>query len=128
MSRIVVPDNLREAYKVLTTMANEGFYENEKFCGKLLLGNALETIKDINNLDNLKFDAVFLDPFSPKKAPEMWNTDFFREIKKSMAKEGELATYSCARVVKKSFLEAGFKIKEGPIVGPRRNGGVIAYL
>ena len=82
---------------------------------KIILGDARETIKSLNK----KFDAVFHDPFSPPKNPELWTEEFFREVKKRMKKGAILATYSCARVTRDNLKAAGFKVMDGPIVGRR---------
>ena len=90
---------------------------------KLLVGDATKTIKIIAQ----KCDVVFLDPFSPKKNPELWTADFFIEVKKRMHMHARLATYSCARVVRDNLRSAGFIVKDGPIVG-RRAPATIAFL
>jgi chorismate dehydratase len=55
---------------------------------KIILGDARETIKKLDE----KFHAVFLDPFSPKKCPELWTLDFFKDIKAVMKPGSILAT------------------------------------
>jgi len=90
---------------------------------KIILGDATTTIKKLNQ----KFDAVFLDPFSPPKNPELWTESFFKDIKKLMKPTAILATYSCARIVRGNLKSAGFIVKDGPIVG-RRSPSTLAYL
>jgi chorismate dehydratase len=87
----------------------------------ILLGDARETIKTVSQ----SFDAVFFDPFSPKKCPELWTEELFREIYDRMEKGAILATYSYARVVKDNLKNAGFRVEDGPIVG-RRSPSTIA--
>jgi chorismate dehydratase len=82
---------------------------------KIILGDATETIKQIGE----KFDAVFHDPFSPPKNPELWTEEFFKEVKKRMKKGAILATYSCARITRDNLKKAGFKVIDGPVVGRR---------
>jgi tRNA U34 5-methylaminomethyl-2-thiouridine-forming methyltransferase MnmC len=89
---------------------------------KLYVKDALRSIKAISN----KFDFVFLDPFSPKKCPELWTEEFFKDIYKLMNKKGVLTTYSCARSVRDNLKAAGFKVEDGPSVG-RRSPSTIAY-
>lgn len=89
---------------------------------KLVMGDARETIK---TLKDSSFDCVFLDPFSPKKCPELWTEEFFSEIYRVLRKGGKVATYSCARVVRENFASAGFIVKDGPVVG-RRSPGTVA--
>jgi len=89
----------------------------------LLLGDARERIKE---LESDSFDAVFLDPFSPKTAPEMWGVDFLKEIFRVIKEKKILATYTCARIVREKMKEAGFDYDDGPIVG-RRGPGTIGW-
>ena len=42
------------------------------------IGDARDFIK---NCDDKEYDAVFLDPFSPAKSPELYTVDFFTRIK-----------------------------------------------
>ncbi len=90
-------------------------YEKDNIKIKLLIGDARETVKNIKN----KFDAVFLDPFSPKKCPELWSYEFFSDIIKLMKPGAIMATYSCARAVRENLKRAGFIVKDGPVVGRR---------
>ena len=81
--------------------------------------------KDIKKLDAESFDIVFLDPFSPKKCPELWSEAFFRDIFRIMKPGGILTTYSCARTVRENLRNAGFQVRDGPKVG-RRGPSTIA--
>ncbi|MBW3011389.1 tRNA (5-methylaminomethyl-2-thiouridine)(34)-methyltransferase MnmD [Candidatus Woesearchaeota archaeon] len=86
--------------------------ENKNIHIKLLVGDARETLDLIQE----KFDAVFFDPFSPKKCPELWTEEIFAKVNKLMNKDAILATYSCAGEVRRNMKEAGFKVVDGPIV------------
>ncbi len=88
---------------------------------RIILGDATKTIKKIEE----KFGAVFLDPFSPAKNPELWTEKFLKEIKKRMKINARLTTYSCARIVRENMKKAGFRIRDGPKVG-RRGPSTIA--
>ena len=90
---------------------------------KILLGDARVKIKKINKT----FDAVFLDPFSPKKCPELWTIDFLKDVKNVMKPSSILATYSCATHVRDKLRELGFKVKDGPIFG-RKSASTTAKL
>lgn len=89
---------------------------------KIMLGDARETIKRLNKD---YFDVVFFDPFSPKKCPELWTEEFFRDVVSVMKKGGILTTYSCAAVVRENMRHTGFAVKDGPCVG-RNAPGTIA--
>jgi len=76
---------------------------------KIIFGEGRQIIKQLVKTE-LKFDAVFFDPFSPKVNTEMWTTNLFKLIKKLMKEEGIFATYSASLGVRKGLIEAGFKI------------------
>src|SRR3989339_875691 len=80
---------------------------------QLHLGDARETILEIKD----KAGAVFLDPFSPPKNPELWTEEFFSNIHARMKKSAILATYSCAALVRINLVRAGFDVKDGPHAG-----------
>lgn len=88
----------------------------------LIMGDARETIKSLK--DN-SYDIIILDPFSPKKCPELWTEEFIKEIYKKTKKDGILTTFSCASQVRKNLIAAGFKVKDGPRVR-RRSPSTIA--
>jgi len=96
-------------------------YEDKRIHLKIKIGDAVELIKTIND----KFDAVFLDPFSPAKNPELWTIEFFKNIKQRMKPGAILATYSYAKKIRNNLAKAGFKVEDGPIVG-RRSPSTIA--
>jgi len=121
--KVEVPSYLEKDYAKIVEASNKLFYKDNEVEIKILLGDALQTIDSVNE----KFDAVFFDPFSPKKCPELWTLDFFKKIKSKMNKGGILATYSCARVVRDNLREAGFEVKDGPCVG-RRSPSTVAIV
>lgn len=120
---IEMPEKLKQNYEKIKQATKQLNYKDNKTTIKIILGDARKTIKTVNE----KFDAVFLDPFSPKKCPELWTYEFFSEISKKMKKGAVLATYSCAGSVRKNLKKAGFIVKDGPIVG-RRSPSTLAYI
>lgn len=83
--------------------------------------------KTIQKLEDDKYDAIFLDPYSPAMTPELCTVEFFEELKRVIKEDGIIATYTLAAGVRFAFVEAGFYIGEGPIFG-RKSGGTIASL
>ena len=96
-------------------------YEDKRIHLKIKIGDAVNLIKTIND----KFDAVFLDPFSPAKNPELWTLEFFKDIKQRMKQGAILATYSYAKKIRNNLSKAGFVVKNGPVIG-RRSPSTIA--
>jgi tRNA U34 5-methylaminomethyl-2-thiouridine-forming methyltransferase MnmC len=68
------------------------------------------------------FDAVFLDPFSPRRAPELWQEAFLARIAERMASGAWLATYSAAFAVRLALARSGLHVGQGPRVGSKAEG------
>ncbi len=121
IQKITVPKFIEKEYKIIRDAANKLYYKEGDLEIKIVLGDARETIKTLNE----KYDAVFLDPFSPKKNPELWTTEFLSNVWKRMKNGAILTTYSCAKIVRKNLSSVGFLVLDGPIVG-RRSPSTIA--
>ncbi len=112
--------DIKGKYKIIKKVAKEKYYKDNDYEISLIMGPAQETIKTIQE----QFNIVFLDPFSPKKNPELWTEEFFKEIFKRMKPGAKLATYSCARSIRDNLKVAGFIITDGPAIkrrGPSTN-------
>ena len=107
---LTLPDSFASYSFMKETVKNKYTYKKNTVSLKILLGDAQETVKTLSG----EFDVVFLDPFSPKKCPELWTASFFKDIAAVLRKEGRLATYSCARIVRENLKEAGFSVFDGP--------------
>ncbi len=119
--KTITGSQLQKNYEKVRQAAKLKDYADNETSIKIILGDARTSIK---NLD-LKFDAAFLDPFSPKKCPELWSEEFFKDVARVMKKGGILTSYSCASSVRKNLMAAGFLVKDGPCVG-RRSPSTIA--
>jgi tRNA U34 5-methylaminomethyl-2-thiouridine-forming methyltransferase MnmC len=70
------------------------------------------------------FDAVFLDPFSPRVEPELWQPAFLAEIARCMAPAAILSTYSSSASVRAALVAAGLRVGPGARVGTKAAGTV----
>ncbi len=87
----------------------------------LLKKDAREAVQELSG----EFDAVFLDPFSPKKCPELWTKDFLQHLAERMKPGSILATYSYAKEVRENLAAVGLQVHDGPVVG-RRSPSTVA--
>lgn len=71
-----------------------------------------------------EYDAVFLDPFSPSKSPELYTVDFFNKLKDYLTTTSLILTYTAASAVRSAMINAGLYVGEGPQF--HRSGGTIA--
>jgi len=74
--------------------------------------------------ENQRYDAVFLDPFSPSRSPELYSKEFLSRVRTLLKEDGIILTYTSAAPVRSALLDAGLEVGEGPAMG--RSGGTIA--
>jgi tRNA U34 5-methylaminomethyl-2-thiouridine-forming methyltransferase MnmC len=102
-------------FQVLKELAKAGNFKDDRFNLRLIRGDATKTIREIE----LRFDAVFHDPFAPTRNTELWTREFFEDVRKLMKPGAILATYSCARHVRDNMKAAGLIVGDGPVFGRR---------
>ncbi|MFH0978929.1 MAG: MnmC family methyltransferase [Candidatus Woesearchaeota archaeon] len=112
-TKVDVLSGLEKSYKLLrflvqVSLEKKSIAKKDNVSLTIMFGNAPDRIKELAP----GFDIVFLDPFSPKKNPEMWTLQFFQDIFGRMKNGSALATYSCAAIVRKNLSAAGFVVKE----------------
>lgn len=110
-----------EVQEILKELATTHVVQRDSLTAHLLIGDARSTIQALN-LQGFKADAIFFDPFSPRKCAELWTVEFFKAVKLCLAPEGILATYSRSASVRSAMLLAGFAIGSIP-VGPNAAPG-----
>ena len=67
-------------------------------------GDARLTLQKLNKF----YDVIFLDAFTPQKAPELWTINFLNLIKNKMSKNSVLVTYSKSTPFRSALIELGF--------------------
>ncbi len=123
ISYFAFPSKLNETVNIFKNIAKNHLITDKKNNTiNLIIGDALKTVK---TLPQNHFDKIFFDPFSPKKAPEMWTQELFSDLFNILKRKGMLATYSCAKTVRKNMQLSGFRVIDGPSVG-RKSPSTIA--
>ena len=100
--------------EVLKAIAQQQHYTTENLNATLLIGDARQTVQQLCQID-FQADAIFFDPFSPRRCPQLWTVDFFTLVVQCLAETGKLATYSRSASVRAAMLEAGLKIGTIPL-------------
>jgi tRNA U34 5-methylaminomethyl-2-thiouridine-forming methyltransferase MnmC len=114
------------AIAILTTLAQTQTVDCDRARAKLWLGDARQTIQSVVKAGT-KVDAIFLDPFSTNKCPQLWTVEFLTQVALALKSDGYLATYSCAASVRMALQLAGLNIGSTVGVG-RRSPGTLACL
>ena len=121
LDSIPIPKEYESTYKIIKTAAVKLRYAEGGIKIDILNCDARQGIRTLGR----RIDAVFLDPFSVMKNPELWTVEFFTELYKRMKDTAILATYSAATPVRCGLMEAGFIIGPGP-GDEMKKGGTLA--
>lgn len=73
-----------------------------------------------------KIDLVYYDAFAPTAQPELWTTEIFEKLYRSMNDKGVLVTYCAKGDVKRALKAVGFVVEALP--GPPRKREMIRAL
>lgn len=112
--------------ELLQELATSVQVQTDQLHAQLLLGDARVTIQELHQ-SNFQADAIFLDPFSPRRCPQLWTVEFLQQLASCCAPTGRLATYSCAAAVRSGLIAAGFKIGPTPPLRGRQPGTVASF-
>ena len=112
--------------QLLATLATEFQVKHNLLQARLLLGDARSTIGQLTAQKWLA-DAIFLDPFSPPKCPQLWTVEFINLVAQCLKPTGRIATYSCAAAVRTALTMAGLQYGSTPGMGRKSPGTVAAY-
>jgi len=87
----------------------------------ILIGNARKTVKEAkaSGLIN-SVDAIYQDPFSPKRNPTLWTTEWFELLKELSNEETLMSTYSSSNSIRKSMIKAGWIVHNREGYGTKR--------
>ncbi|UBF26747.1 hypothetical protein K9N68_01730 [Kovacikia minuta CCNUW1] len=114
----IAPDLLKgwsnPVQDALRSIATTHRYTTPRLDATLLMGDARQTIQHLCH-SGFQADAIFLDPFSPRRCPQLWTVEFFRFISRCLAPMGKLTTYSRSASVRSALLEVGLCIGTIPL-------------
>lgn len=95
---------------------------------ELLQGDLREVVPNLVAHSAGEFDGILHDPFSPRRAPELWTIDLFECYRKLLVPaSGKVVTYSSASAVRGGFSKCGMIVRRTPAVGGK-SGGTLAML
>lgn len=113
------------AAKMLESLRDTSEYKTPFAHLRVIFGNAVKTLPALDPEE--KFDAVFLDGFSPDTNPELWTREFIGLLAERLAPDGILAAYSSAYPVFGALLAAGLNVYRTKPFGRRRPGTAASF-
>jgi queuine tRNA-ribosyltransferase len=105
-----------EAGDAARALIEHGLHETPKTRWKLLRGNALEMLEQVDE----RADVVFWDPYSPRANPELWTVNAFSLLRARCGPRATVFTYSSSTTTRAALLLAGFAVGMGQGTGAQR--------
>lgn len=100
--------------EILRALAFDQQVSLPRLQAKLMIGDARQTIQQLAQ-DSIQADAIFFDPFSPRRCPQLWTVEFFQQVVRCLHPQGKLATYSRSAAVRAAMQTAGLAIGTIPL-------------
>jgi tRNA 5-methylaminomethyl-2-thiouridine biosynthesis bifunctional protein len=92
-------------------------FEQGRVTLTLLFGDARHAVGQVQG----RFDAFYLDGFSPERNPELWSPALMADLAWLAAPDATCATYTIARTVRDALTAAGFAVEKRPGYGSKRD-------
>jgi tRNA U34 5-methylaminomethyl-2-thiouridine-forming methyltransferase MnmC len=99
---------------ILIDLATEQCSQGDHLSAQLLIGDARQAIGQLVD-QQIQADAIFFDPFSPRRCPQLWTVEFLSQIAQVLSPNGQLATYSRSAAVRAALQEVGLQIGTIPL-------------
>jgi len=100
--------------EILELLAKQHSCQQDHLKAQLLIGDARQTVQSLIR-SKFQADAIFFDPFSPRRCPQLWSIEFFQLVAQCLAPTGKLATYSRSASVRTALIAAGLQIGTVPL-------------
>lgn len=95
--------------------------------GRVLLTLCIGDAQAMLRQQSPRADSVYLDGFSPKVNPELWNVHLFKAVARCCHRGTRLATWTIARAVRDDLAQCGFEVQKVPGVPPKRDNLQATY-
>ena len=126
IDRQLLNDYPQPILKLLKQIAFSHQLETSQLKARLLCQDGRITIQQLRDR-KFQADAIFLDPFSPPKCPQLWTVEFLAIVAQCLKPTGILATYSCSASVRKALILAGLKLSSSFGLGRPAPGTVASF-
>lgn len=113
------------------------YCDHSKICHRIRLapdiildlhfGDAVSELQGLDTSSGLGVDSWYLDGFSPKLNPLMWQQELIDLIAQRSSPSATLATYSAAGFVRRQLSQAGFDVNKVAGFGTKRHMTVASF-
>ncbi|MDE1892137.1 MAG: FAD-dependent 5-carboxymethylaminomethyl-2-thiouridine(34) oxidoreductase MnmC [Betaproteobacteria bacterium] len=117
----VFPENITKQLINQWPSLTTGYHEIRFNKESITLTLIFDDIRSATNNLTMSIDALFLDGFSPKKNPDMWQEDILMTLAKHCHAKTTLATWCVAGSVREGLTKAGFNLTREKGFGQKKH-------
>lgn len=111
-------DQLLQSYPLAISGGHRLHFPEARFSIDLWFGDALENLQQLPKQHPI--DAWFLDGFSPKLNPDLWQSQLLKQLVRLSGVGTTLSSFSVAGHFRRSLVELGFNVTLSPGFGHKR--------
>lgn len=123
-----------QTLKTLETLRERGGWQQGAGSGRMLWGDARQTLPYLLEQRRGQVDLVWHDAFSPQRCPQLWTVEFLRGLANLLSAQGRWISYCSAAAVREGLRLANLNLAAlgTPNAGPsgqqqpRWSGGTVA--
>lgn len=109
-----------EALLSIYPLPVEGVHARSMLGGRVTVYFQFMDIVDALKNQQFSVDAWYLDGFDPAKNPDLWSNEVFNLLAQNSKSGATLSTYTCAGVVRRGLIAAGFDVSKTAGHGKKR--------
>jgi tRNA U34 5-methylaminomethyl-2-thiouridine-forming methyltransferase MnmC len=110
-----------QTLNLLERLRDNGNWRSEASSGRLLRGDARQTVAALLLEREGQMDLVWHDPFSPRRCPELWTLECLGATARLLAPSGRWISYCSAAAVRETLRRLGLQLVALAIPDPTRD-------
>jgi tRNA U34 5-methylaminomethyl-2-thiouridine-forming methyltransferase MnmC len=124
-----------QTVKTLETLSEQGGWQQGAGSGRMLWGDARQTLPHLLEQRRGQVDLVWHDAFSPQRCPQLWTVEFLGGLANLLSAQGRWISYCSAAAVREGLRLANLNLAalvipnagpSGQQQQPRWSGGTVA--
>jgi tRNA U34 5-methylaminomethyl-2-thiouridine-forming methyltransferase MnmC len=99
-----------QTLKTLETLSERGGWQQGAGSGRMLWGDARQTLPHLLEQRLGQVDLIWHDAFSPQRCPQLWTVEFLGSLAELLADRGRWISYCSAAAVRETLAQQGLQL------------------
>jgi tRNA U34 5-methylaminomethyl-2-thiouridine-forming methyltransferase MnmC len=99
-----------ETLAALDALSARGYWQSEGSTGRMLWGDARQTLAELAQARRGQVELVWHDAFSPRRCPQLWTMECLQSATALLTRDGRWISYSAAAAVRETLRLLGLRV------------------